>query len=36
MSEVEIMRADSNGALRVYVSHTEEQLEQMPTAEVEG
>lgn len=36
MSEVEIMRADSNGALRVYVPHSEEQLEQMPTAEVEG
>jgi sporulation protein YlmC with PRC-barrel domain len=36
MSEVEIMRADSNGALRVYVPHSEEQLEQMPTVEVEG
>lgn len=36
MNEVQIMRAESNGALRVYVSHTEEQLEQLPSVEIEG
>ncbi len=36
LSEVEIMHADSNGALRVYVTQTEEQLEQMPAVEIEG
>lgn len=36
MGEVEIMHAESNGALRVYVSQSEEQLEQMPAVEIEG